>query len=347
MCLYTSIYRWNGEKCVNGRKENSTNLHHLSHPIPVSDTWNKVGIDLIELPVSKKGNQYCITLTDYFSKWTEACPVPTKEATHVAAFLYRMIPRHGCPQEIISDQGRELCNKLVDSLEEWAGFKHKITSAYHFCNPMDRMSGLIKRSSISFKGLSMVLFAYRSSRQDSMKWTPFLLMYGRETRLPIDLTRVQPEDEAQELDFELKIAKNAGTSKEAPWTSICKSSESPGSPEKKQYEGKHNIDTRITVGDKVLVKSMKNESRRVEKLELQFTGPNTVAKDIGKGRYHLQHHNGNLLKTAINCHHLKICHDPDGGSVSFVCTQCQWPTGMCMEQVRVSSDSIFSSLAAS
>ena len=88
------------------------------HPIPVSDTWNKVGIDLIELPVRKNGNQYCITLTDYFSKWTEACPVPTKEATHVAAFLYRMIPRHGCPQEIISDQGRELCNKLVDSLEE-------------------------------------------------------------------------------------------------------------------------------------------------------------------------------------------------------------------------------------
>ena len=30
-------------------------------------------------------------------------------------------------------------------------------------------------------------------------------MYGREARLPIDLTHVQPEDEAQELDFELKL----------------------------------------------------------------------------------------------------------------------------------------------
>ena len=30
-------------------------------------------------------------------------------------------------------------------------------------------------------------------------------MYGREARLPIDLTRVQPEDEPQELDFELKL----------------------------------------------------------------------------------------------------------------------------------------------
>ena len=77
------------------------------HPIPVSDTWNKVGIDLIELPVSSRGNCYCITLTDYFSKWAEAMPVPTKEASHVADFLYKMIFRHGCPEEIISDQGRE------------------------------------------------------------------------------------------------------------------------------------------------------------------------------------------------------------------------------------------------
>lgn len=74
------------------------------HPILVSDTWNKVGIDLIELPVSSRGNHYCITLTDYFSKWAEAMPVPTKEVSHIADFLYKMIFRHGCPEEIILDQ---------------------------------------------------------------------------------------------------------------------------------------------------------------------------------------------------------------------------------------------------
>ena len=72
-----------------------------------------------------------ITLTDYFSKWVEAAPMPTKEAKHVAEFLYKMILRHGCPLEIVSDQGWEFCNQLVDLLEELTGFKHKITSAYH------------------------------------------------------------------------------------------------------------------------------------------------------------------------------------------------------------------------
>ena len=57
--------------------------------------------------------------------------MPTKEAKHVAEFLYKMILRHGCPLEIVSDQGREFCNQLVDLLEELTGFKHKITSAYH------------------------------------------------------------------------------------------------------------------------------------------------------------------------------------------------------------------------
>ena len=57
---------------------------------------------LIELPLTTGGYRYCITLTE--SKWAEAMPIPTKEATHVAEFLHRMILRHGCPQEIVSDQ---------------------------------------------------------------------------------------------------------------------------------------------------------------------------------------------------------------------------------------------------
>ena len=45
-----------------------------------------------------------ITLTDYFSKWAEAQAITTKEASNVATFLHKMFLRHGCPQEIISDQ---------------------------------------------------------------------------------------------------------------------------------------------------------------------------------------------------------------------------------------------------
>jgi len=75
----------------------------IPKPHPVSDTWNKVGIDLIQPPVSSSGNRYFITLTDYFSKWAETMPIPTKEASHVADFLYKMIFRHvawGVPKSL-------------------------------------------------------------------------------------------------------------------------------------------------------------------------------------------------------------------------------------------------------
>ncbi len=42
-----------------------------------------------------------------------------------------MILRFGCPEVIISDQGHEFCNHLVELLENVTGFKHNVTSAYH------------------------------------------------------------------------------------------------------------------------------------------------------------------------------------------------------------------------
>lgn len=179
-----------------------------------------MGIDLIQLPVSSSGNRYCITLTDYFSKWAEAMPIPTKEATHVADFLCKMIFRHGCPEEIISDQGREFCNQVINRLEELTGFRHRVTSAYH-----PQSNGLDERMNQTLKAalqklvndsqddwdqlLDNVLFAYRTSRQASTKYTPFFLMYGREARLPIDITLTDSEREenTQELTLDEKVEK--------------------------------------------------------------------------------------------------------------------------------------------
>ena len=135
---------------------------------------------------------------------------------HVALFLYNMILRHGCPKEIISDQGREFCNHIVDSLEYLTGLKHKITSTYHpQSNGLDehfnqtlkaQLQKLVNNHQDDWDDLlDNILFAYRSSRHDSMKCMPFLLMYRREARLPIELTRGQNEDDDGEDDIDLEM----------------------------------------------------------------------------------------------------------------------------------------------
>ncbi len=60
------------------------------HPIPVkTKIWSQVGMDLIgPMPVTPRGSKYIVTLTDYFSKWAEAAPLPDKTALGVAKFIF-------------------------------------------------------------------------------------------------------------------------------------------------------------------------------------------------------------------------------------------------------------------
>lgn len=83
------------------------------HPIGVDSPWHRIGIDLIgPLPLTKSGNSYIITCSDYFTKWPEAAAIPNKSANTVAKFLYQLITRHGSPVIIQSDQGREFVNNV-------------------------------------------------------------------------------------------------------------------------------------------------------------------------------------------------------------------------------------------
>ena len=141
-----------------------------------------------------------------------------KEAKHVAEFLYKMILCHGCPSEIVSYQDREFCNQLADQLEELTGFKQKIISACHpESNDLNehfnqtlkvQLQKLVNDHQDNWNEmLDNVHFAYRSSRHNCTKCTPFLLMYGREARLLIHVT-LQTSGEAhseQELDLATRV----------------------------------------------------------------------------------------------------------------------------------------------
>lgn len=78
-----------------------------------------------------------------------------------------------------------------------SGVKHIISTAYHpQTNGLDeRLNQTLQRSLLKMveenqneweKYLDPVLFAYRTSKQASTKYSPFFLLYGREPRLPID-----------------------------------------------------------------------------------------------------------------------------------------------------------------
>ena len=59
------------------------------------------------LPTTESGQKYILVVGDYFTKWTEAFPLPNQEAKTVAEKLVNeVISRFGTPERIHTDQGR-------------------------------------------------------------------------------------------------------------------------------------------------------------------------------------------------------------------------------------------------
>lgn len=74
-------------------------LHqHYNYCVPVVSPWHHIGIDFIGpiSPPSTQGLQYILTVADYFTKFVEAIPTPTKHAEGVASNLFK-VHTYTCP----------------------------------------------------------------------------------------------------------------------------------------------------------------------------------------------------------------------------------------------------------
>ena len=113
-------------------------LHNI--PVP-SQVFSQIGIDIMHMPESPDGHKYVITAIDYLTKYVEMRALKTKTAIEVANFIYEeLICRYGCSDIHITDQGREFCNEVNDTLLKRSGTPHRITLAYH-----PQANGLVER----------------------------------------------------------------------------------------------------------------------------------------------------------------------------------------------------------
>ena len=79
-----------------------------------SEAWYLVGMDLVgPLTPTPNGNNYILTLIDYYTKWPEAFAIPSKHAAVVAKTLFdNVYCGNGPPHRIITDNGKEFVNKV-------------------------------------------------------------------------------------------------------------------------------------------------------------------------------------------------------------------------------------------
>ena len=84
----------------------------------VGEPWERLGVDITgPHPTSAKGNVYILTVIDHFTKWVELFPMRNQEASTVAKILVdRVICLHGCPLQILTDQGTNFESDLFQSI---------------------------------------------------------------------------------------------------------------------------------------------------------------------------------------------------------------------------------------
>ena len=108
-----------------------------NYPLQMTEVPNrpfdKIAIDLVtECETSTSGNKHILTIIDHLTGWPEAFPLPDKSVdTIVSPFINKYLPIHVCPGYILSDNGTEFKNNLMDQVLKQLGIERIFSATYH------------------------------------------------------------------------------------------------------------------------------------------------------------------------------------------------------------------------
>ena len=289
-------------------------------PVPiVSEPFNKVAMDLIgELPRSKNGFKYILTLVDYATRYPEAIPLRGISSKLIADALISIFCRVGIPNEIVSDQGSNLIGELMNQLYKSLGVKKINVSTYHpeANGLVERFNGTLKSLLRKFidenirdwdKFIPYILFAYREVPNSSTGYSPLELLHGRMIRGPLSVIKEswmsKNNGESNLLSYILEFRRRMSTMQEAVSETLKESQ-----VKQKRLYDQQSSQRKFEVGDKVIVLLPTPGS----KLESKWTGPYSVTVVHSDGRnYTVDTHNKRKRFRVYNVNLLKKWQDRD------------------------------------
>ena len=181
-------------------------------PLPViSEPFERVAVDIVGpfMPRSSEGYKYILTIVDFSTRWPEAVALKNIEAPTVAEALVEVFCRVGIPRQVLSDRGSQFTSAMMDEVLRLLAVKGLRTTPYHpQCNGLcERFNGTLKKMLRRMAAeqpkewprfVAPLLFAYREAPQQSLKFSPFELVYGRRARGPLQVLRELWEGEEEE-----------------------------------------------------------------------------------------------------------------------------------------------------
>lgn len=184
----------------------------LLQPLPLPmQVWDDISMDFIGLPNSH-GVDTILVIVDRLSKYAHLVTLkhPFSALTVASVFTKEIVQLHGFPISIVTDRDRIFLSVFWKELFRMQGTDLKRSTSYH--PQTDGQTEIVNRALETYlrcfaaekpkswsKWLHWAEFSYITAPHMSTKFTPFKVMYGRDTPLLTRLGRGHsPVDSVEE-----------------------------------------------------------------------------------------------------------------------------------------------------
>jgi len=288
-------------------------------PIAVEGPFHRVAVDCLgPFPVTHSGNRYIVVFSDYLTRFPEAFAVHSIDAATIADLLVNEImARHGDPRTLLSDRGSNFLSNLVKEVCHLMGTKKVFTTSYHpQCDGLvERFNGTLAQSLSMYvssdkkdwdKYLNPVLFAYRVSPSDVTGESPFYMLYGREPRLPIDVSLLPPREISPSIaEHRARVVEHIEIAHR-----IAKENIQRAQQRTKDNHDKHAVPLKYKLGDCVWVYTPKNHKGLSKKLAHNFHGPYRIVQFLSLVHCILRATDNRRISTTVHISRMKPYVDP-------------------------------------
>uniref|UniRef100_A0A3Q3IN77 Gypsy retrotransposon integrase-like protein 1 n=1 Tax=Monopterus albus TaxID=43700 RepID=A0A3Q3IN77_MONAL len=292
--------------------------------VRVGAPMERVALDIMgPLNETERRNRYVLVVSDYFTKWVEAFPLPNDQAVTVAEVLAsQWVCRYGAPQTLHSDQGRNFESEVFKAMCSLFGIEKTHTTPFR-----PQSDGQVERFNATLQKIlattaerchwdwdlmiPYAVMAYRATKHSATGFTPNFMMFGRELSEPVDLVTGLPPDPdgaptgpeyVQQLRERLELAHLIA--RDALGESVKHA--------KRQYD-KNCCRTQYQTGDAVwyLIKGTQKIRNRVRKFLPSYEGPYFIVGQLDDLVYRIQKSPRTKVKVV---HHDQLkhyrCRDP-------------------------------------
>ena len=179
----------------------------------------RVSMDILgPFITSHNGNKYVVTISDEFTKWTEAIALPNQEASTIAvAFVHNFICRFGTPLQVHTDQGRNFESSLMKQMCDLFCIHKTRTTSYRpqSNGSVERMNRSLTKMLAAYCQsnqkqwdvyLPQVMMAYRATEHSTTAVSPNMMVLGRNVTLPSQAVIGRPDEDEKESDVDKYVA---------------------------------------------------------------------------------------------------------------------------------------------